>query len=90
MSRRRNSGVAWASIVGAHTPNVGSAGDAEVGQEEAGGLLQEGLLVLAGEALAAVLGRPGDAGVAGLEQPALEGALARRAPRATAPRGPTA
>ena len=60
---------------GAH-PERGSPGDAEVGQEEAGGLLQEGLLVLAGEAPAAVLDRPGDAGVAGLVQPALEGALA--------------
>ena len=81
MWRRRNSGDAWASIVGAHTPKVAPAGDAEVGQHVAASLVVERPLVLRGEALAAVLLRPGDAGVARPRTDAAAGRARRRAPR---------
>ena len=51
-----------------------AAGDAEVGRDVVGGLLAERPLVGGREPSAAVLGRERDPGVAGVEEPALQGA----------------
>ena len=77
----RNSGVAVGEQRAADRAERHAAGDAEVGRHVAGGLLAEGPLVGGGEAAPAVLGGVRDAGVAGVEQLALQGPRRRRSPR---------